>query len=77
MKELGHSYVAEKATSLIEPDIYIGSLIPDLVWYTSARPALEKADLHAQRGFPTQLAQVALRLASTGGTNQRFPGGKI
>lgn len=77
MKELGHSYVAEKATNLIEPDIYIGCLIPDLVWYTSARPALEKADLHAQGRSPTQLAPVVPKLANTGGTNQKFPGGKI
>src|SRR3989338_8017210 len=46
MKELGHAYVAEKVTGTTDNLLYIGCLIPDLVWYTRARPALEKANLH-------------------------------
>lgn len=44
MKEIAHSYIAEKVTGKKHPDLYIGSLLPDLVPYTVATELFPKSE---------------------------------
>lgn len=61
MKEIAHSYVAEKVVGKEYSDLYVGSLLPDLVPYTVATEVLEPAlwdTQHAEK-FYTYLQKKA------------------
>lgn len=46
MKIIAHSYVAEKVTDKKHPNLYVGSLLPDLVPYTAAVEIFDYASFH-------------------------------
>lgn len=50
MKEIAHSYVAERVTGKEHHNLYVGSLLPDLVPYTVAVEIFDYVEFHDRGG---------------------------